>query len=114
MLRKIFKWLPTSTCKTVIHALVTSKLHYWNTLYARIIEQLARRLQTIQNVAARITLNLPRRAHITPHLKELHWLPIHKQAQFKLLIQTYKTLHNTGPDYPIDASHFTNHRDTSA
>lgn len=31
MLREIYKLLPISTQKTTIHALVTSKLDYWNT-----------------------------------------------------------------------------------
>ena len=53
----------------------------------------------MQNAAARVTLNLPPCTHITPHLKELHWLPIHKQALFKLLTHTYKALHNIGPTF---------------
>ncbi|KAJ1112958.1 hypothetical protein NDU88_001218 [Pleurodeles waltl] len=52
MLRKIFRWIPTDTRKTVTHALVTSRLDYGNTLYAGITIKLQRKLQRIQNAAA--------------------------------------------------------------
>ena len=35
------------------------------------------RLQRIQNQAARMLKRIPRRNHITPVLRELHWLRIH-------------------------------------
>ena len=85
---------PNQHPKTVTHALVTSKLDYGNTLYAEINKKLTRRLLTIQNSAARITLNLPRHSYITSRLKELHCFPIHKRAQFKLLTHTFKALYN--------------------
>ncbi|XP_078525997.1 uncharacterized protein LOC144798821 isoform X2 [Lissotriton helveticus] len=41
----------------------------------RTTTKLLRRLQRIQNSAARLILDFPRRSHITPHLRDLHWLP---------------------------------------
>lgn len=32
--------------------------------------------------------------HVTPLLRELHWLPDVFQVQFKVLVITYKTLYN--------------------
>ena len=32
-------------------------------------------------------------------LAHLHWLPIHFQAQFKVLVITYKAFHDLGPQY---------------
>jgi len=43
-------------------------------------------LQRVQNDAARLILGLDRRAHITPALKKLHWLPIQYQIQFKIAV----------------------------
>ena len=33
--------------------------------------------------------------HITPVLKELHWLPVRKRIEFNILILAYKCLHGT-------------------
>ncbi|KAJ1166727.1 hypothetical protein NDU88_007124 [Pleurodeles waltl] len=99
MLRRIFKWIPTETRKTVTQALVSSRLDYGNALYTGIPTKDIKRLQRIQNASARLILNIPRRSHISPHLKELHWLPVDKRITFKLLTHAHKALHNTGPSY---------------
>lgn len=52
--------------------LITSRLDYRNTLYVGITTRLLKRLQTIQNSAARLIIDLPRWSLITPHLKKLH------------------------------------------
>ena len=54
----------------LIHALITSRLDFCN---SNRIE----RLQPIQNQAPRMLNRIPRRNHITPVLRELHWLRIH-------------------------------------
>ncbi|KAJ1140639.1 hypothetical protein NDU88_006988, partial [Pleurodeles waltl] len=75
MLRKIFRWIPTETRKTVTQALVTSRLDYGNTLYTGTTVKLQKRLQRIQNASARLILDIPRHSHISGHLRDLHWLP---------------------------------------
>jgi len=37
---------------------------------------LLRRLQSLQNAAAGLVTGAPRREHITPILRQLHWLPV--------------------------------------
>ena len=37
--------------------------------------------------------------HITPILTELHWLPVRKRIQFKVLLLTFKALHDQSPGY---------------
>ncbi len=43
-------------------------------------------LQMIQNAAARLFFNEPKRAHFTPLFIYLHWLPIAARIQFKTLM----------------------------
>ena len=43
-----------------------------------------------------------RHHHITPTLKELHWLPIHQCIHFKISSLTFKTLQNLQPSYLSD------------
>ncbi|KAJ1194411.1 hypothetical protein NDU88_003700 [Pleurodeles waltl] len=61
--------------------------------------KLLKRLQRIQNASARLILDIPRRSHISAHLRDLHWLPVNKRITFKLLTLAHKALHNTGPAY---------------
>ena len=48
------------------------------------------RLQKIQNQAARMLKRIPRRNHITPVLKDLHWLRINERIEYKILILTHR------------------------
>ena len=58
------------------------------------------RLQRIQNQAARILTNTPRRDHITEVLIDLHWLRIEERIVYKLLILTLKAfIDRTAPLY---------------
>ena len=43
-----------------------------------------------------------RRNHITPVLRELHWLRIHDRIIFKILLLTHKAVNNTAPEYLCD------------
>ena len=39
---------------------------------------------------------------LSPVLESLHWLPIEKRIQYKILCLTFKCLHNLGPKYLSD------------
>ena len=40
--------------------------------------------------------------HITPALKELHWLPVKKRIDFKVLLTVFKALKGDAPDHIQD------------
>ena len=61
-----------------------------------------KRLQLIQNAAARLIRRTKNRAHMTLVLRDLHWLPVVKRCQFKILVCTYKSLKNEAPSYIYD------------
>ena len=48
------------------------------------------RLQRVQNNAARLVLKKRRRDHVTPLLKELHWLPVKFRCQYKIATLAYR------------------------
>ncbi len=57
-------------------------------------------LQCIQRTQnTRIITNTRRYEHITPVLRQLHWLPIQEQIEFKVLCLTIKAPHNMAPLY---------------
>ena len=43
-----------------------------------------KKLQKVQNAAARITLRMSRTEHTTPLLRMLHWLPISNRIAYKI------------------------------
>ena len=60
----------------LVHALITSKLDYCNSLLHGLPDKLINRLQSLQNIAARIVSCMSKFKHITPVMYELHWLPV--------------------------------------
>ncbi len=53
----------------------------------------------IQNAAARLVFNEPKRAHVTPLFISLHWLPVAAHIKFKTLMLAYKTTTGSAPTY---------------
>ena len=66
----------------LIHALITSRLDFCNSILYNLPNKQIERLQRIQNQAARMLKRIPWRNHITPVLRELHWLRIHDRIIF--------------------------------
>ena len=78
-LRRIRKYFDQDSMKTVVHACITSKLDYCNGLLYGLPDSQIVKLQRVQNTCARLICNLPKFAHVTPLLTELHWLPIRQR-----------------------------------
>lgn len=96
---KIRNSLTTETTKTLVQALVTSKLDYCNSLLYGTPAYLLYRLQKAQNYAARLTCRIRKREHITPILSQLHWLPIKHRIDFKMLMFVFKCQTGSAPEY---------------
>ena len=56
-------------------------------------------LQMIHNATARLVFNQLKRAHVTPLLIDLHWLPVAARIKFKSLMLAYKVLDGSAPTY---------------
>ncbi len=53
----------------------------------------------IQNAAARLVFNEPKRVHVTPLFISLHWLPVAARIKFKTQMLAYKTTTGSAPAY---------------
>uniref|UniRef100_A0A672M4X8 UTP6 small subunit processome component n=1 Tax=Sinocyclocheilus grahami TaxID=75366 RepID=A0A672M4X8_SINGR len=62
-------------------------------------EALKHPLQLIQNAAAKVVFNEPKKAHVTPLFISLHWLPVAACIKFKVLMFAYKTTTGAAPIY---------------
>ena len=104
-LRSIYmnaKYMDEDIARTLIQTMVMSKLDYANGLLYGVNKKHIKKLQPIQNSAARLISKIPRRTHITPILRKLHWLPIEARVHFKVLVICFKCLHGIGPQYLTD------------
>ncbi len=98
-LAKVKNLLSTQSFEKVIHAFVTSRLDYCNSLYYGINQSSMERLQLVQNAAARILTGTRTFQHITPILSTLQWLPVKLRVEYKILTLVFKALHNLAPTY---------------
>ena len=104
-LRKISKarnYFDREITKTLVSSLVTSRLDYCNSLLCLLPKRTTRKLQCAQNAAAKTIFLAGRRTHVTPLLKQLHWLPVIYRSMFKVLVLTYKAVSGMAPEYLTD------------
>ena len=98
-LGKLKPYLTNDQLKSAMQAFVISKLDMNNSLLIGSPTYLTNKLQSVQNAAAKCIYGIGRREHVTPPLRELHWLPVKYRIEFKILLLVYKSLHNKGPEY---------------
>ena len=101
-LRPVVRSLPVDIRTTLIQAFISSRLDYCNALLYGVTDDQLRRLQAVQNAAARLTTGTRRRDHITPVLRQLHWLPVRQRVEFKLAVFMFKAINGLAPAYLSD------------
>ena len=100
---RIRKYLSIQTTDILIHAFVTSKLDHWNSLPYNVLKNVIKQLQLVQTAAGRHDITCARKCdYVTPILFHLHWLPVSEQINFKILLLTFKALHQQSPTYIQD------------
>ena len=92
-------FLSFQSTSILLHATVTSRLDYCNSALSGIPTDQLARLQRVQNSAARLLLKKRKRVHITPLLKNLHWLPISFRITYKLAVLAFRHFDSSLPPY---------------
>jgi len=101
-LRPLTRSLSSTAAKTVVHAFMASRLDYCNALLYGVSDKLMRRLQSVQNAAARLVTGVQCCEHITPILRQLHWLPMRQHVLFKITVLVFQCLAGQAPSYLSD------------
>src|SRR4029434_8871283 len=83
----------------VCESLGSCRCDYCNAFLTGLPACVVKPLQMIQNAAARLGFNQPKRAHATPLPLELHWLPVAARIKFKSLMLAYRVLTGSAPTY---------------
>ncbi len=85
-IKKVRPFFSEHASQLLVQALVLSRLDYCNAVLAGLPASSIKPLQLIQNAAARLIFNEPKRMHVTPLFINLHWLPIAARIKFKALM----------------------------
>ena len=78
--------------------LVMSDLDYINAILINLPKREIQKLQMIQNMATKIVLCKKTYESSQESLLELHWLPIHRSIQYKVLTLVYKGINGLAPN----------------
>ena len=87
-INKIRNFLSDDATERLVCAFISSKLDYLNSLLYGLPKYQIRRLQLIQNNAARIITRTKKCVSITPTLVSLHWLPVESRIEYKIILIT--------------------------
>ena len=98
-LSQLRPFINVDSMKKLVSAFILSRLDYCNSMFSGLPDDKILKLQRIQNNAARLVLKQPKHHHVTPLLKQLHWLPIKARIEYKLALLCFKSLNDTSPSY---------------
>jgi hypothetical protein len=101
-IKQIRKYLDSDSCKTLVSSLVMSHLDYANSIFYGLPNITVKKLQRVQNAAAKLILNKSYMDSSTECLKQLHWLPIWIRIEYKLILLVFKCLSGKAPAYLSD------------
>ena len=96
---RIRKYLFRRSTEMLIHAFVSSRVDYCNSLLYGLPAYQLNKLQRVQNAAARLIFLESKYCHVRPLLYNLHWLPVKFRIDFKILLLTYKAINGLAPFY---------------
>ena len=105
-LRSVTRVLSAKDAKTVVHAFITSP-RVLTTVTRCCSASLTvcfgvfRPYKTLQHMMSLVT-GTRRREHITPVLRQLHWLLVPQRIEFKLAVLAYKAMNGLSPQYLAD------------
>ena len=98
-IRRIRDKLDLESAKTIIQALVLTKLDYHKSLLLGTPECYLDHLQAIQNMACRVICKLWKFDRVSISMKALHWLKIRALIVYKVVNLVYRCHNGTAPSY---------------
>jgi len=98
-IRSVRRSVSRPSLQTLVASLVLTKLDYGCAILAGLPANLLDRLQSVLNAAARLIYGRRKYDHVTPLLRELHWLRVPEHITFRLATPAYRCQHNMAPHY---------------
>ena len=94
---RIKRFLSFEDRKSIVQAIVMSRIDYCNSLLYGVAATNLSKLQRVQNAEVRLVCSLPRHEHVTSSFIRLHWLPIKFRINFKIAMLCFKCIHGHAP-----------------
>ena len=95
--------LSVDAAKTVVNALIISRIDYCNSVFSQVTVIHLCPLQSVLNAAAWLIVKKRKYDPITATIREvLHWLPIQQRIEYKLCDLVYKAMHHTALVYLME------------
>ena len=94
-----------SVLQSLVVSLVLSRLDYGSATLAGLPACLLDRLQSVLHAAARLIYASRKYDHVTPLLRDLHWLRVPERITFRLAVLAYRCQHDLAPPYLADDLH---------
>jgi len=96
-LRPVVRCLSDDATKTLVHAFIACRLDYCNALF------LASRTNCFATCSPyRLVIGTKRSDHISPMLRQLHWLSVRQRVVFKIATLVYRSWSGHAPGYLAD------------
>ena len=89
---KIRNIISKNHTEMLVHAIISSRLDYCNSIYYDMKKSNLYKLQKVQNSAARLIERKKRRHPVRAIFKELHWLNVEARIIFKIILIVYKCI----------------------
>ena len=96
------KFLDLNEKRLLYNSCLASRLSYADVIWSRCAMAKKKRLQTIQNMAARAILGTNKFEHAEPLIKELKWITLERKRQLHELVMFHKIYMNKGTNSQTD------------
>ena len=93
--------LPASVIPTIVNALVMSHIRYCSQVFGCANKTAIKRLQKVQNFAARIISGRHRSQHVSDVIQSLNWLPVAELINFNDLCLLHKIIMTSEPAFVL-------------
>src|SRR5664279_5399495 len=101
-IRGIRRSLSSRARTMLVTCFVFARLNYCNAMFTGLPRCDLDRLQAVQNAAVRLIAGVRKFDHVTPMLRERHWLQVEHRITFKIAVMTYKCVHGMTADCLAD------------
>jgi len=98
-IRSIRRSVSKPVLQSLVVSMVLTRLDYGSATLAGLSDTLLDRLQSVLHAAARLIHSARKYDHITPLLRDLHWLRVPERIAYRLAVYAYRCQHYIAPSY---------------
>ena len=110
-INRIKQLIDTNTLRLLLGSFVFSKLYECSSVWSNTSKRNIKKLQLVQNLAARIVFGLKNVDHSSPGIKSLNWLPVSDKLYLNDAVMMFKYIYTlvsiTWPRNSTDVAKFT-------